>query len=117
MIAVGNNSQVLDLYVPDDCKTEKVCKRAVEFEGMALKHVPEKLKTKELCEIAVKTSGEALKYVPPKLRNAEMRKIAAMNLRTTSGGRKDIILSQDEIDVIMTCGIWDSEKSRWNFKR
>jgi hypothetical protein len=56
-------------YVPENKKTDELCKIAVKDNGLALKYVPENKKTDELCKIAVKNDISAIKYVPETMKN------------------------------------------------
>lgn len=56
-------------------QTEKMCKLAVEHDGMALKHVDEK--TYEICKLAVKQNGMALQFIDNQ--TDELCKIAVNN--------------------------------------
>jgi hypothetical protein len=65
MAVVQKNGYTLR-YVPNELKTQAVCRSAVESCGYLL-DVPEALKTEELCLIAVQKKGSALRNVPKKL--------------------------------------------------
>ena len=70
-LAIKNEGRALE-YVPEEFKTYELCKIAVTKWGSALEFVPEELKTKELCELAVKHYGGALEFVPKKILNLDM---------------------------------------------
>jgi hypothetical protein len=64
------------LHVPEDLRTEELCRIAVAQNAGALLHVPADLLTDEIYRIAVAENGWALEYVPEKLRTDEMCRIA-----------------------------------------
>jgi len=77
-------------YIPDECKTEKICKTAVEKQYFyheysdfgdytILQHVPDKIKTYDICKIAVTKNGNALEFVPDKFKTNELKVIAFIN--------------------------------------
>jgi hypothetical protein len=70
-IAVRNVSNTLQ-FVPEEMRTEQLCRRAVEKNGRALRHVPEKLRSREICNLAIQTRGLALEYVPEQFKTPEM---------------------------------------------
>jgi hypothetical protein len=63
-------------YVPEDLRTEEMCRNAVAQDGAALEYIPEHLRTEEICRIAVAKNGGALYHVPQRLRTEEMCRIA-----------------------------------------
>ena len=50
--------------VPDEFKTPKLCKIAVETCEHNIRHVPLEMKAKQICLWAVRHNGKLLKYVP-----------------------------------------------------
>lgn len=50
--------------VPEEKRTEEICRLGVADSGKTLDYVPEHMRTKELCAIAVSQNGQAIKYVP-----------------------------------------------------
>ena len=70
-IAVTQSGYALE-YVPEELKTEELCRIAVMKECIALEYVPETFKTEELCHIAVTGSGYALEHVPEALKTEEL---------------------------------------------
>jgi len=87
------------LHVPEDLRTEELCRIAVAQNGGALLHVPEDLITEEMCRIAVTQNGWALEYVPEKLRTDEMCRIAV----TRDG--KALFFVSDELRTEELCRI------------
>jgi hypothetical protein len=73
--AVAQNGHALK-WVPENLRTDEMCRIAVAENGGALEHVPQKLCTDEMCRIAVAEDGRALYYVSEKLRTDEMCRIA-----------------------------------------
>jgi hypothetical protein len=65
LAVVKKNGHTL-LYVPNEMKTDAVCRAAVEDTGF-LGDVPQARKTEELCLIAAQIDGDALRYVPKRL--------------------------------------------------
>ena len=78
-LAFSKNSNAL-FEIPEEIKLKypKWSEIAVSQEGIALKTVPDQLKTKEICKLAVLNDGRALAYVPNviKLKHLELNKIA-----------------------------------------
>lgn len=70
-IAVRDYGRLL-YFVPENLRTEQLCKYAVKQNGAAFKYVPEHLRSKELSSMAVKSYGAALEYVPDQLKTAEL---------------------------------------------
>lgn len=66
----GDNLQ----YVPEDCKTEELCRATVKEHGSAILFVPEKLR-QELYVLAIK-SGEGLSNIPKEDRTEKICAIA-----------------------------------------
>ncbi|MBO4296747.1 MAG: DUF4116 domain-containing protein, partial [Desulfovibrio sp.] len=57
--------------MPEELRTEAVCKTSVCTDGMALQFVPERLKTLELCLLAAETIGRrVLEYAPQHLQDS-----------------------------------------------
>jgi hypothetical protein len=50
--------------VPEEERTEELCRQAVSEDGLALEFVPEHLRRSKICLIAVKQNGMALEFVP-----------------------------------------------------
>ena len=63
-------------FVPDEYKTEEICKIAVQQNGYALEDVPVEYRTEEICKIAVQQNGYALEDVPVEYITEELCKIA-----------------------------------------
>jgi hypothetical protein len=74
-IAVQQNGYALE-YVPIKLRTEEICHLAVQQNGMALQYVPIKLRTEEICHLAIQQTGWALQYVPEKLKTEEICHLA-----------------------------------------
>ena len=51
-------------FTPDCCKTQKVCKKAVDTYLSAMQFVPDQDKTQEMCDKATDACLPALKFVP-----------------------------------------------------
>ena len=63
-------------YVPEEFKTEELCRVAVSNNGFALVYVPGALRTEELCRIAVEDNGNVLMDVPEESRTNARSTIA-----------------------------------------
>ncbi len=69
--AVANNGwSIRD--VPEKLVDENICLSAVTVNGDTLRDIPEKYKTEKVCRQAVLTSGHMLGHVPLKLRSRDM---------------------------------------------
>jgi hypothetical protein len=66
-------------YIPEQLRTEELCKLSVQKNGWTLRFVPEKYKTPELCETAIKQNGSVLMDVPDELRTKELCLTAIQN--------------------------------------
>ena len=51
-------------FLPDQCKTQGMCNRAVEKNAWVLEHVSYQYKTQEMCNRAVEKSHWVLRIVP-----------------------------------------------------
>jgi hypothetical protein len=69
-----NEESFIDVFylLPEELKTEKVCRAAIEINGAALSRTPQKLRNAEICLAAVRQTGFALEYVPEKLMTFEI---------------------------------------------
>jgi exosome complex RNA-binding protein Rrp4 len=74
-IAVAQNGRALQ-YAPWDLRTREICRLAATQNGMALTEVPERLRTEDMCQIAVAQDGRALEHVPQKLRTEDLCRVA-----------------------------------------
>ncbi len=73
--SAGHTLQILE-WVPEDLKTEAVCRAAVEADGMNLDFVPENLQTQELRLAACTENGSALMFVDEMDQTPEMCRAA-----------------------------------------
>lgn len=64
--AINANGLVLE-FVPEHLKNEKLCLRAVKRNGLALEFVPEAIKTTKICDNAFINDEQAMKFIPSKL--------------------------------------------------
>ena len=48
--------------IPDEFKTQKICKKSVEHDPWSLKYIPDHLKTQDMCNKAVKNEPDILKF-------------------------------------------------------
>jgi hypothetical protein len=92
-----NNPRIFK-NIPDDLKTEIMCKIAIEKDRGNFQYVPKDFMTTKMCKTVVEDNIYFLKYVPENLRTEEMQK----KISDTGGIRKSHILSQDEIDALLT---------------
>ena len=51
-------------FVPDSFKTQEMCDKAIEIDPFTLWHVPDNLKTQEMCIRTVEAGLGLLQYVP-----------------------------------------------------
>lgn len=63
-LAVKNGYSQLIKYISDDLKTYKLCRRAINHNGLNLEFVPEKLKTFDLCIDAYKRNPFSIQFIP-----------------------------------------------------
>ena len=75
ILLVNKNKYIIKI-IPDDMKTDKLCKITVKSYGYLLQLVPEDKKTYDLCKIAVRQDGQALLFVPKNKKTEEICKIA-----------------------------------------
>lgn len=73
--------------IPDRFKTEEVCLRAVNVDGMLLAWVPLKLRKRKICLDAVTNNGNSLPWVPSSLRDYDMCSIAINHGLTDENSR------------------------------
>jgi len=74
-------------YVPEDDRTEKICRLVVAQNGLTLQYVPNAHITKEICILAVRQNGNALQFVPEDKRTEE---ICALAVRQNGYALQDI---------------------------
>ena len=96
-IAVQQNGDAL-YYVPNDKKTDELCEIAVQQYGQALQYIPEDKKTNKICEIAVQRDGDILKYVPEDKKTDEISKMAIQN----GGSNVLSFIPKNKIDTIFS---------------
>lgn len=62
MVTLFRNPKLLKI-VPDNLKTETICKPAFKKLSYLLKYVPDQYKTPQMCDKAIMQNGGTLKYV------------------------------------------------------
>ena len=61
------------LFGPDQCKTQKMCNRAVNTCSFVFNSVPDQCKTQEMCDKAVDNNVDTFDFVPHRYKTQEMR--------------------------------------------
>ncbi len=75
----GGNENNMFITLPQERRTEEVCRRAIELSVYNFRHVPEALRTEELCRRVVREWGGALSLVPEPLLTGQMCMEAVRN--------------------------------------
>ena len=68
-----NNYLSTILFGPDQCKTQKMCNRAVNTCSFVFNSVPDQCKTQEMCDKAVDNNADTFDSVTHRYKNQEMR--------------------------------------------
>jgi len=71
-----NGTMLLRDYIPEECKTEEVCKLAVSVSDMNFRWMPVNLRTPEICEIAIRKGYLKHYHLDENLWTPELCKIA-----------------------------------------
>jgi hypothetical protein len=65
--------------LPDEYKTEEICKIAINTYGCDIQYVPEQFMTEEMCTLAVTEDCHAIKYIPELFKTEKLCKLAVTN--------------------------------------
>lgn len=73
---ISNNDPKTFLSIPEQYRTYNTYIKAVQKNGLALKHVPVEHMTNELCELAIKQNGFAFRYLPEHMQTEDFALMA-----------------------------------------
>ena len=73
---ISNNNPKTFLSIPEQYRTYNTYLKAVQQNGLSLKHVPDEHMTPELCELAVKQNGFAFRYLPKNMQTEDFALMA-----------------------------------------
>lgn len=82
--------------VPEEFRTEEICRIALQNRGEALAFVPKELKTKEMCMIAFENSAWAIRYFPKEFLTEEIFREAVKKGNTRNIIREDVDPEDEE---------------------
>ena len=81
-------------YIPEQNRTEEICKIAVKTDGLQLYAVPLPMRTEEVCKIAVKSNGLSITFVPSQCYTAEICRLA---IQQTTRAIQEIINQRSQL--------------------